>query len=297
MVKPEYLKKGDTVCIVSPAGKIEHRLVEQAVKTLQFAGFKTQCYPHVFDEYHQFAGTDRNRLDDFQQAISNTEAKCILCSRGGYGAIRISEKIDLSPLNQYPKWLLGFSDITMFHCLFHNKGFQSVHAPMAKGLAEKDSIAVINLMNLLKGKGLTYRLGPEPMNRFGRAEAPIIGGNLSVLYSLLGTPYFPDLQGKILFIEDLNEYHYHLDRMMHSLRLSMNLEGLAGVIVGAFTGMLDNKTPFGKSTHEIIAEHLQYYNFPVCYNFPAGHIDDNRPLLFGSECKLNVTASYTELQF
>lgn len=297
MTVPASLKKGDIIQIVSPAGKIDPKILQSAIENLERNGFQVRQGKHVLSQHFQYSGTDAERFGDFQDAINNIEVKCILCSRGGYGSIRIAPLLDFSALQANPKWLIGFSDITVFHSILQHQGIASIHGAMVKGLGKADSVSVRNLLNLLKGKGLSYLLPTDENNRTGTATTSITGGNLSVLYSLLGTPLFPETRGKILFIEDLNEYLYHTDRMMHSLKLAGVLENLAGLIVGSFSDMLDNKNPFGKNAYQIIAEHVAEYNYPVCFDFPAGHIDDNRPLIFGADCRFSVETDCVNLSF
>lgn len=297
MIIPAPLQKGDLIQIVSPAGKIDPKLVEPAVELLERSGYRVGLGAHLLSQHFQYSGTDAERLADLQEAINNPEVRCILCSRGGYGSIRIAASLDFSALKTSPKWLVGFSDITVLHSLIQHQDIASIHGPMLKGLGNTDSVSVRNLLGLLRGKGQSYLLPADGNNRCGSVSAAITGGNLSVLYSLLGTPMFPETEGRILFIEDLNEYLYHTDRMMHSLKYSGVLDKLAGLIVGSFSDMLDNKNPFGKNAYQIIAEHVAGYSYPVCFGFPAGHIDDNRPLLFGATCRFSVSDDCAELEF
>ncbi|NLA23870.1 MAG: LD-carboxypeptidase [Bacteroidales bacterium] len=290
------LKKGDIINIVSPAGKIAPEILKKAVYNLEDYGFKVRVSEHVLSEYHQFAGTDENRIKDFQKAIDDDSA-CILCARGGYGSIRIIDKLDFSNFKKKQKLLIGFSDISIFHAVLNNLGIASIHGNMLKGLNNMNSKSSQKLLKAMMGKNLEYSIENCSLNRKGEVETSIIGGNLSILYSLLGTPYFPNTKGKILFIEDLNEQLYHLDRMMHSLKFSGVLENLAGLIVGAFFDMKNGSSPFGKTANEIIAEHVSDYSYPVCFNFPAGHIDDNNPIIFGKSTKFSVKTNCSKLGF
>ena len=292
MLKPAHIKAGDRIRIVSPAGRVIKEKVLPAVELLQQAGFEVILGKHVFDTHFQFAGTDEQRLQDFQDAMDDTDCKVIICSRGGYGVIRIADKLNFSAFRKNPKWLIGFSDITALHALFQQEGFTSIHGAMpAFYLKEKQPTeSFTELMKVLKGEKTTVQVPANEFNRPGKAKGQLIGGNLSILYSLLGTSFEPETDGKILFIEDLSEYLYHIDRIMHSLKLSGKLKNLKGLIVGSFTEMKDNDSPFGQSVPEIIFNAVKEYNYPVCFDFPAGHIDRNLPLLFGADYSLFVEA-------
>ena len=293
MIVPPFLKSGDRIRIVSPAGKVSAEKVIPGIELLRNEGFEVLIGEHVFGESFQFAGTDLQRAADFQEALNDPETKAIICARGGYGSIRMMEYLDFSNLLQKPKWLIGFSDVTVLHSVFTKLGIASVHGAMPGFYLHEGraSDSFLRLIETLKGNPLNYHFETSPLNRNGQAKAELVGGNLSLLYSLNGTPYDLQTEGKILFIEDLSEYLYHLDRMMMSFRLSGKLENLAGIVAGSFTEMKDNEKPFGKSVEEIILDAVRDYNFPVCFNFPAGHIDNNMPLVLGAECLFSVAGS------
>ncbi|HOY38171.1 MAG: LD-carboxypeptidase [Bacteroidales bacterium] len=295
MIIPAPLQKGDTIHIVSPAGKIDPKQFYPAVENLERNGFHIRVGEHVLSQHFQYSGTDAQRLMDVQAAFDDSEAACIICSRGGYGTIRLLPSIRLDGFMKKPKWLLGFSDITILHAHVGNAGVASVHGAMTKSLSVAGTLSTDTALNALKGLGMYYLLPHHEMNRAGKTEAVVTGGNLSVLYSLLGTPYFPETKGKILFIEDLNEYLYHIDRMMISLKLAGVLQHISGLIVGSFSDMLDNKNPFGKNAYQIVAEHVADYSYPVCFGFPAGHTDDNRSIVFGADTVFEVSNTKTEL--
>lgn len=298
MVIPQYLKKDSKIAIVSPAGKIRKDFVIGAVELIKFKGFIPIVFPGCFNEHFQAAGTDDERLADLQNALDSVEIDAILCSRGGYGVLRILEKLDFTKFIQKPKWLIGFSDITNLHIALNKIGIQSLHAQMSKAMHENpNSKAVTEIFEILKGNLPEYEIDPHFFNRKGYCTGEIVGGNLSIIYSLQSTAFEIDTNNKILFIEDLNEYLYHIDRMMINLKLSGKLKNLKGLIVGAFTEIKDNETPFGKSVYEIISEHVQGYNFPVCYNFPVGHIVNNLPIIEGSTAKLCVSENSVNLKF
>jgi muramoyltetrapeptide carboxypeptidase len=290
MISPDFLKEGDLIRIVSPAGKVKEEKVLPAVDLLRQSGFDVVLGRHVFDQHFQFAGTEAQRLRDLQQALDDPDCKAIICSRGGYGAIHIVEKLDFTAFRKNPKWLVGFSDVTLLHAQFQHEGFCSIHGAMpAYYLNEgQPTESFTQLIKVLTGEKLRIKISVNKLNRSGNAEGLLIGGNLSILYSMLGTPFEPDFDGKILFIEDLSEYLYHLDRMMYSLKLSGKLKKLKGLVVGGFTEMKDNDSPFGQTVDEIIMNAVKEYNFPVCFDFPAGHMDRNLPLVLGAAYSIEV---------
>jgi len=283
MYQPPFLKNGDRIRIVAPAGKINAEKVIPSVKLLQQEGFEILVGQHTFDMHFQFAGNDADRLADFQEALDDPECQAIICARGGYGAIRLVDKLNLDRFREHPKWLVGFSDITILHACLQREGFCSIHGPMITYYIQdgKETNSYRQLTQTLRGSLPSYVFDEHEKNRSGEARGKICGGNLSIIYSLLGTPFEPDTKGKIFFIEDLSEYLYHLDRMMHSLKLAGKLKNLSALLVGSFTDMKDNESPFGQSVEEIIFEATKEYNYPVYFNCPSGHIDENMPLLFG----------------
>jgi muramoyltetrapeptide carboxypeptidase len=262
---------------------------------LQDLGYEVLIGKHVFDKQFQYAGTDQQRAADFQEAINDPQTKAIFCARGGYGTIRMIEKLDFSSLLQNPKWLVGFSDVTVLHSIMHKLGVASTHGVMPAFFIEnkKTTRSFLSLMELLTSGKSQIEIAANPMNRAGICSGEMVGGNLSLLYSLQGTPWQLDTKGKILLIEDLSEYLYHLDRMMQNLRFSGQLKHLAGLVVGGFTEMKDNESPYGQSAYEIIHEAVQEYHFPVCFDFPVGHIPKNLPLMLGAQYQLQVGNSCT----
>ena len=290
MLKPPFLKAGDRIRIVSPSGKVKEEKVVQGIELLKQAGYNVVVGKYVFNHHFQFAGTDEQRLSDLQQALDDPDCKAIICARGGYGAVRFVEQLDLSAFRENPKWLVGFSDITILHSLLLREGFCSIHGAMP-GFYLQDgqtSESYTTLLKILQGESLNVEVPSHKFNRVGHVKRVLVGGNLSIVYSLLGTPYEPDTDGKILFIEDLSEYLYYLDRMMHSLKLSGKLKKMKGLVVGGFTEMKDNDSPFGQSALEIIRDAVEDFDFPVCFDFPAGHLDRNLPLVFGADYSLAV---------
>ncbi len=297
MLKPDYLKAGDRVRIVSPAGFAAEEKVLPAVKLLRDEGFEVILGDHVFTRHFRFAGSDEQRLADLQQAFDDPECKAVICSRGGYGSIRIAGKISFSRFRKYPKWLIGFSDITVLHACLQKEGYCSVHGAMPSSymIDALPDQNFLELITLLKGDGSNNILPVHPLNRPGSASGKLTGGNLSMLYSLIGTPLESLTDGNILFIEDVSEYFYHLDRMMHSLKLSGKLKNLKALLVGDFTEMKENDPPFGQTTEEIILDVVSEYSYPVCFGFPAGHARINRPLMLGADYSLAVHENQASL--
>jgi len=293
MMKPGYVRAGDRVRLISPSGWVAEEKVLPAVKLLEDEGFEVIPGDHLFTRHFRFAGSDGQRLADLQQAFDDPLCKAVICSRGGYGSIRIAGKINFGQFRESPKWLVGFSDITVLHACLQKEGFCSIHGAMPAFYLDegRPHANFLELMTMLKGGGATNSLPAHPFNRPGNATGKLTGGNLSLLFSLIGTPMEPFTDGTILFIEDLSEYLYHLDRMMHSLKLSGKLRNLKALLVGDFTGMNDNDSPFGQSVEEIILNVVGDYSYPVCFGFPAGHSAMNRPLMLGADYSLTMNES------
>ena len=292
MITPPYLKKGDRIAIVSPARKITAAEVEPAIRMFRAWGLEVVEGEHLYASWSQFAGSDEQRSSDLQQMLDDDSIRAISCSRGGYGTVRIIDRLDFTRFVQNPKWIIGYSDVTVLHSHIHRHfGIETLHAIMPLNFKDKcDGNPSINtLKKALFGKELKYVLPADLHNRMGSAKGQLVGGNLSILYSLTNTRSDISTNGKILFLEDLDEYLYHIDRMMMNLRRSGKLEGLAGLIVGGMTKMQDNEEPFNKTAIEIISEAVEDYPYPVCYNFPAGHLDDNRALILGREVTFEVS--------
>lgn len=299
MITPPYINPGSKIRIVSPAGKIDEKVVLPAVEWLQKSGFKVEMGQHVFARHYQFAGTDKQRLEDLQTALDDPETDVILCSRGGYGTVRIIDKLNFEKFHLNPKWLVGFSDITILHCCLNNLGVATVHGPMPRYFFEKNGQPAENLksmMQILSGEQVSYFFKNGEYNRNGSVTAEIVGGNLSIISSLQGTKYELETNGKILFLEDIDEFLYHTDRMIFQLKLAGKLDNLAGLILGDFTEMKDNESPFGKTVHEIISEAVEEFNYPVAYGFPAGHDKKNLALTFGQHWQLEVSQKQSSLK-
>jgi muramoyltetrapeptide carboxypeptidase len=297
MITPPYLQKGDTIAIVAPAGKISKERIIPSVEILKRHGFRVKLGEHIFNTNFQFAGTNEQRLEDLQKALNDVSVKAILCARGGYGTIHLINKLNFYEFTKSPKWLIGFSDITILHNQLNNLGFSSIHGPMAThfNLQTNNNESVEQLLKLISGATIKYQTEAHQLNRHGETSAEIVGGNLAILYSLLGTKFDIETAGKILFIEDIGEYLYNIDRMIHSLKLAGKFEKLSGLIVGDFSDVKDNSTPFGKSAYKIIDDAVSKYNFPICYGFPSGHEKKNLPLILGNNWKLEVTNRGTNL--
>ena len=291
MNKPCYLTTGDKIRIISPAGNVSVEKTEQGIEILRNEGFEVQIGNYVFDRFFQFAGTDELRFADLQESLDDERCKAIICSRGGYGTIRLISRLDFSKFCKNPKWLVGFSDITVLHSILQGLGFCSIHGAMP-GFYSKEGVktqSYIELIKILTGKDSSYVTVPHnEKNREGTAIGEVVGGNLSIFYSLLGTPLELDTSHKILFIEDIGEYLYHIDRMMWSLKLAGKLENLAGLVVGGFSDTKDNGSPFGQAVEDIVMNVVKEYRYPVCFDFPAGHIDVNLPLVLGANYSLEV---------
>jgi muramoyltetrapeptide carboxypeptidase len=298
MKTPLYIKPGSKIRIVSPAGKVDEKYVLPAVQWLDTQGYNVELGKHVFDRHFQFAGTDKERLEDLQTGLDDPETDAIICSRGGYGTVRIIDKLDCREFKNYPKWLVGFSDITILHACMNNFGVATIHGAMPRYFFHKDGTPAENLtslMQLLTGEKVSYSFKNGESNRSGMVTGELVGGNLSILSSLQGTKYELKTDGKILFLEDIDEFLYHTDRMMHQLKLSGKLSKLAGLVLGDFTEMKDNESPFGKSIHEIISEIVHEYDYPFCFGFPAGHDKKNLALAFGQNWQLNVSEKHSTL--
>lgn len=297
MTIPSYLNQGDTILIIATARKILREELSKAISIFESWGLKVELAPQLFEIENQFAGSDEIRAQQLQWAINHPTAKAIICSRGGYGTMRILDKVDFKPLQKNPKWIIGYSDITALHGhLFQQEKLASIHGEMCLTMNEATEEAIQSLKNVLFGEGVSYSFPTHQLNRNGKAEGEVIGGNLSLLYALKGTSHFPDMKGKILFIEDLDEYLYHIDRMMLGLKMSGAFSQLSGVIIGGMSDMRDNPIPFGKSAEEIIQEHLAEYNFPIAFNFPAGHIKNNCALMIGVKGNLEVGNESTSFE-
>jgi muramoyltetrapeptide carboxypeptidase len=299
MYTPPVLKEGDKIMLVAPAGKIIKESLEKAHEIFTLWGLKVVVGENAGEEFFRFAGTDEQRLSDMQKAIDDPSVKAVICIRGGYGAVRLIQRLDFARFKVTPKWIVGFSDVTVFHAyLNHVLNCESLHAIMPASFGRPDtSTAMETLRKALFGKKLDYGIPPHELNRLGYAKSELTGGNLSILYSLLGTPFDPETRNKILFIEETGEYLYHFDRMMQSMKMAGKLEGLEGLIVGKINKMRDTRADFGQEAYEIIHDVVRDYDYPVLFGFPAGHTGDNRALIMGRQVSLQADNNNVTVRF
>ena len=287
----KLLQQNDTIRIVAPARKITEQELGQSIRYLQDKGFNVDFGNFLFCSFNQYAGLDMQRAEDFQQALDDENVKVIWCARGGYGCLRIIDKLDFTNFRKNPKWICGYSDVTVFHAHVNNAlQIPTLHATMPINIQGDvcGSEALDTMLSALQTGKIDYTFSSHPINRVGEAKGILCGGNLSVLYALNGSISDIQTDGKILFIEDLDEYLYHIDRIMMCLKRSGKLDKLSALIVGGMTKMNDNSIAFGKTAENIIMEHVEEYDYPVCFGFPAGHIDDNRALIMGGNASLIV---------
>lgn len=294
---PPYLQKGDTVAIVSTARKNIDDNLKPAIDVLHSWGLEVLIGKTIGLDENQLAGTDEQRALDFQTQMDNPNIKAIWCMRGGYGTVRMIDLLDFTKFKQNPKWIVGFSDVTVIHSYLNKINIATIHAAMPITIGRATTESVESLRKSLFGESLEYQLPSDPANRLGSSKGEMVGGNLSILYSLMGSNAQIDCKGKILFIEDLDEYLYHIDRMMMSLKRCGCFDGLNGLIVGSMTKMKDNDIPWGKNSNEIIADVTKGYDFPVLYNFPVGHFRDNRALIMGKQVSLELNKETSTLTF
>ena len=297
MITPPYLQKGDTVAILATARKHIVKSMQPTIDLLESWGLHVVIGKSIGLEENQLAGKDEDRAADLQEQLDNPNIKAIWCARGGYGTVRVVDLIDFTQFKKHPKWLVGFSDVTVLHNHLNTMGYKSIHGIMPISLAKASPEAIESLRLSLFGQPLKYSIDPHPMNRLGKASGELVGGNLSILYSLLGSPSAIDCKDKILYIEDLDEYLYHIDRMMMNLKRNGCLESLKGIIVGSMTDMKDNDIPWGKNALEIVQDVTKKYNIPMIFNFPAGHIHDNRALILGNTVSIEVTENCSTVVF
>ena len=297
MKTPPYLKKGDTVAITCPAKKLPHE-INDAVQLLESWGLKVILGETVHASYNQFAGDDSLRTKDFQRFLDDKSVKAIFAARGGYGTIRIIDGIDFSEFASHPKWIIGFSDITVLHShIYACYHIKSIHGQMPLTIPDGTKDSLETLRKALFNEPFDYQYDTLLDNRPGEAEGVLIGGNLTLLMAMAGSVSEMDYSNKILFLEDVGEYLYSIDRMMWFLKRSGKLSKLKGLLVGGFTELKDNDIPFGQTAAEIIQEHVKDYDFPVCYDFPAGHIENNHALILGKRVNLKALAHSVTLTY
>ena len=302
LIKPEYLKKGDTVAIVAPSGVLKNYngYILKAKELLKSWELEVVIGENVFNDNGHFAGTDNQRSADFQFALDDKAIKAIWCARGGYGAMRVIDNLNFEKYKENPKWIIGYSDITAIHNDLHNNKSESIHGIMCKSLEKIDvdnNESISLLKKTLFGEKLSYTIEGNNYNIEGNSNGQLIGGNLTLLHCLLGSESSIDTDGKILFIEDLGEYLYHIDRMLISLKRAGYFDNCKGLIVGDFTDMRKNTTPFGRNLKELILDIVKEYDFPVSFGFPAGHGEKNYPMILGREINLEVSKQQSTINF
>ena len=302
LIQPPYLKAGDTVAIVAPSGILKHREreVQQAVDLLKSWGLHAVVGKNVFSKSNHFAGTDEERCADLQNAMDDPKISAIWCARGGYGTVRVLDKLNYIKFRKNPKWIIGYSDITALHNQVHNEGFQSLHALMCVSLT-KDigdvKEAVSTFKSAIFGNPENYILEGSKYNEIGEASGELVGGNLTMLHTMLGSDTSIDTTGKILFIEEIGEYKYHIDRMLQSMKRAGYFDNLNGLVVGDMSRMRTNTTLWGTSVEQLILDALEDYDFPIAFNMPAGHEKDNRALVLGKVVNLKVEKNESKLSY
>lgn len=301
LVKPAHLKKGDTIIILSPAGRIKDKAsVDAGIELANHWGLVVFFGNHMLSQDNTFAGTDAQRVEDLQKALDDPSIKAIWAARGGYGAVRIVDDLDFTKFMENPKWIIGYSDITVLHNKIHDLGIQTIHGQMPLTLDLKDPVqkeSIATLHRSLFGKKLAYKLKSSTYNKTGESTGQIVGGNLSIVYSMLASNSDLNMSGKVLFIEDVGEALYHIDRMVISLERAGYFKDCKGLIVGDFRLKKNEGNAFGETLEDIILRVTETYNFPVIFDFPAGHIDDNRALILGSYVDLEVKNKKSKISF
>ena len=287
MKAPNYLKEGDTIGILAPAKAIDKRLISNAENFWISKGFKVKIGLNAAGQYNYFSGTTAARYQDFETMLSDETVKAIICARGGYGSVSLLDRLNWSGMFEHPKWIIGFSDITFFLQHLNKLGIMGIHGTMPLNYEDNSDESKEALVKLLKGEKMNYQWSTQHYSN-GIIEGRLLGGNLSVLCSLIGTNSMPNYDGAILFIEDVGEHLYAIDRMFYSLSKSGILDKIKGLIVGDFSNIKDTETPFGCSLQEIVMTHLKYRNVAVAFDFPAGHCNHNLPLVIGKKIKLSI---------
>ena len=302
LIRPEYLKVGDTIAIIAPSGVLNdhENYINKAKKLLESWELNVIIGKNVFNNYGHFSGTDKERTKDFQRALDDKTISAIWCARGGYGAMRIIDDLDYTEYLKTPKWIIGYSDITAIHNDLHILGSESIHSIMCKSLEDKNinnDRSIQALKDVLFGNKLSYNFNNKPENKLGKTSGQIVGGNLTLLHGLIGSKSSINTDGKILFIEDLGEYHYHIDRMLISLKRAGYFDNCNGLVVGDFSDLRKNTTPFGKDIKEIILDAVKEFDFPVLFDFPAGHEELNMPIILGRNIIMDINSSKSTIEF
>jgi len=292
MIQPQNLQAGDVIGMVCPAGSIPMERIQKCVETLTDWGYQVRLGQTIGGKHFTYSGTDAERAADLQTMMDDPTVKAILCARGGYGLSRIIDTLDFTSMMAQPKWVIGFSDITVLHAALQKKGIMSIHGPMAaafnKGPEGEPYIQAVK--SILEGQKTTYTASTHSYNKLGTITAPMIGGNLCLITHLIGSQNSMDTNGKILFLEDIGEFHYNLDRMVLQMKNAGLFNNLAGLVLGGFTDMRDEPTDIGASAFEILQSHITEFNYPVCYDFPISHGLSNYPIKEGAIYQLNIQA-------
>ncbi|RNL50537.1 S66 peptidase family protein [Pedobacter jejuensis] len=297
IIQPPYLKKGDKIAIVCPAKKLP-KTIDYAITTLKSWGLDVVLGKSVYAEENQFAGADALRASDIQLFLDDPMVKAIIAGRGGYGTIRIIDDLDFGNFAHNPKWIIGFSDITvLLSHLFSQQQTQSMHAQMPYTFESSTPEALLSLKNALFGEKQSYTYQSEFKNRAGNCSGTLIGGNLTLLCMLQGSISEMDFEDKILFLEDVGEHEYSIDRMLRMLNRAGKLAKLKGLIIGAFNEIEQEKIPFGQTADEVIWDIVKEYNYPVCFNFPVGHIDDNLTMVVGADIELKIETNNVHFKY
>lgn len=297
MIIPPFLKAGDTVALVCTARKFFPEDAKPAIDLLESWGLKVKLGATIGLDNFQLGGTDSQRAADFQAQLDDENVKAIWCARGGYGTVRIIDLLDFTKFKKYPKWIMGFSDVTVLHSQLNVERVATLHSIMPFTVPKAPEEVKETLRKALFGETISYTIPSQSYDVKGTASGELVGGNLSILYSLLGSKSAISTKDKILFIEDLDEYLYHIDRMMYNLKRNGYFENVKGIIVGSMTDMHDNEIPFGQDAIQIIAAITKQYDIPIAFDFPAGHQTDNRTLIFGKQVYFEVNEKEIKLKF
>jgi muramoyltetrapeptide carboxypeptidase len=301
-IKPDYLKSGDTIAIIAPSGVLNNRnqAIENAKKLIIEWGLVPIIGKNIYKKNYHFAGNDKQRLDDLQWAFDHKNIKAIWCARGGYGSIRIIDQLSFDQFKKYPKWLIGYSDITVLHNKLNNLGFETIHGMMAVNMEENQkeiNESIESLKNCLFGELKSYHINNNKYNRIGKSSGILVGGNLTLLVAQLGSSSEIDTKDKILFIEEIGEYKYHIDRMLQSLKRAGFFDNCNGVLIGDMSEIKINSPSWGSSVNELIYDVLKPYKFPISFGIQSGHLKHNESLIFGRNIDLDVKASKTIISF
>ena len=295
MIQPPFLTPGDTIYITAPAKAIEETSVLAAKNTLETWGLNVRIAPHCLGRSHYFSGSDEERLADFQDGLDDPSIKAILCARGGYGCVRMVEALNWDAFKKHPTWIIGFSDVTVFHQQIHQLGIESIHGIMPLGFIEGSDAAKETLKKSLFGESFTLEAEHVLGNMIGEARGTLVGGNMAIVTSLLGTSLSYSFKNNILVLEDIGEHVYKIDRMLYSLKLAGAFQEIKGLVLGGFTDMEDTDVPFGKTIKDLILEQVQDLGIPVAFDLPFGHISDNQALVLGRTAILKVSETKTTL--